>query len=469
MPSCSQNATSSQSGTTQMLGALFQWLKASMRSPGYFLTLAMSLQVNLVEAANDAGNQQHELITDETPHNLSMFHKEIKACLAEESSTSTIAQQSQFNRLDSTPYYTGPTTIDFPIGRLGVSNVLSNYFVDPKNESIVHYGKVRELSSPWFNVNANNGIVTATLLSGYQGKNYTIIATATNKQGMTGEQMLKITAPGTRLHIPPKHQQMSANQVSMLALPVYDYDGDYIIVESAPLPPQQGFPSWVTFEPKSNTFVFHPKSDDQRVYNFTMQLRECFQYPQFQDQACSPEPITTFIHTIIHNNSPYQKASFKDQTINAYEPWRYSIAQHFKDPDSDQLYFKVDNKPDWLEHNTQSDELEAYPTSLFKPEVHNLLIHAFDRHGGHAQANLRLRTQPLLPIVKWLTKASEQLQYCLFQRPTMDMNDYEINSSYHKTKETTSMMVTDGLFANPDQFDPDRLSNQSQTTQKAQP
>lgn len=300
---------------------------------------------------------------------------------------------------DGPPYYSGPTTVRFYVNGFISSNVVPNHFFDPEKDPIKRYILDQTASSPeWLTIEEKTGILRATMLSGYQG-NYTAKVGAEDPFGSIGWQRLKVNVPNRLPNITIQSQRVNVNDVLEVALPRIDSDGDRIVIKSIQFNGHSGLPSWVQFSSESQALIFNPQSGDQEDYIFSITAKDCFQHPTHQHKHCSDDQVTSSFEVEVPDRDPYVTRSFSSQAIALFEDWRYTLTDHFKDPDGDPLRYEIDNKPDWLKYDDQTEELQADVSgvtaakTLFSHQAgkeHEIIIHALDGYGGKAQMPLKL-------------------------------------------------------------------------------
>lgn len=102
--------------------------------------------------------------------------------------------------------------------------------------------------------------------------------------------------------------------------------------------------------------------------------------PQGSDD---PQPIHT-------NHSPVVNETLDAQTIKVNQEWVFRLPETlFTDPDGDKLTYSIDNLPDWLNFDAESNTLTGTPTMDEVGEV-QLQITATDEHGETATQALDL-------------------------------------------------------------------------------
>lgn len=441
MSSPKKNTTTNQDYASQFLEGSLWLIKKMVNSPGHALTFLTFLasSFNLTEARDsDRHNYNRHKLTLHPLTNPLGVTTGIAGSLEYIDHHSNTHDQFQDDEPNNPPVYKGPTTVQFPIGRPGVSDALPNYFIDKDNDSIVRYHKLDYLSlqnqiifksSPWIHVDPQTGNIKGHLSSGYDG-NHTIYVTATDQRGAIGGKKLTITASSTRPNISFKPKRVYIGQVNKISMPQKDNDGNRIIIESVKTLDKNssqpskhiGLPSWATFEPESHKLSITPhKSGDQGFYRLIWTFKQCFTYLRDDTDAnnCDRQPIKTSGDVTIPNRPPFVNNHFEDQVIYAFEQWRLSLAKHFEDRDGDKINYIIENKPDWLDYNAQSHMLEAYITQVFGfAQDHEVDIRAIDNYGGHAQAKLTLITKPLMDnLLEWLMiSESQQPQFSPYQQ-----------------------------------------------------
>ena len=306
-----------------------------------------------------------------------------------------LSYQMVINVPNKPPYYAGPRKIRFFIDGLDVSSVIPKHFFDPENDTITSYNLETTSSSPlWLNLNTKTGVMSATMISGYQG-NYTIDILATDQFGATGSQTIQLEVPNRSPNITLAPQTVYVNNIRTLAIPQQDQDGDRIEIQSIQFDEQSGLPSWITLSQESNTLVFTPKTDDQGPHHIKVNMRDCFQHTHSKHQHCG-HSVSSLFNLTVPNRSPVLKQPFSDQTIKLLQQWHYSIADHFQDPDGDSLHYTFEHKPGWLHYDPKTKRLKAHLTSPFKLDNHEILVRALDGHGAQAQGYLKLK-----PTLSW--------------------------------------------------------------------
>eukprot|EP01138_Halocafeteria_seosinensis_P002145 gb/GECG01002195.1/.p1 GENE.gb/GECG01002195.1/~~gb/GECG01002195.1/.p1 ORF type:complete len:1084 (+),score=66.99 gb/GECG01002195.1/:1-3252(+) len=292
------------------------------------------------------------------------------------------------------PYYSGPTTLRFWIDGLDISNVLLKHVWDPENDTITSYGlALYPRAPPWLVVDPKTGIISATMISGYQG-NYTANVTAIDSFGGIGSKLLTINVPNRSPNISIGDQYVYVDNIYIKPLQERDPDGDRIYIQSTEFENRGPLPDWINLSIESNTFVFSPKTGDQGSYNISLIVKDCFQHP-YQERSRCGHSVHSYFAVTVPNRAPVLTRAFGQHTLRILEPWSYSIVDHFKDPDGDTLHYQFSHKPGWLKYSSESQELQADLTSIPNHDVYSIIIQAFDGHGGHAQGVLRLQIKTI--------------------------------------------------------------------------
>ena len=316
-----------------------------------------------------------------------------------------LSYQMVINVPNKPPYYAGPRKIRFFIDGLDVSSVIPKHFFDPENDTITSYDLETTSSSPlWLNLNTKTGVMSATMISGYQG-NYTIDVLATDQFGGIGSQTIQLEVPNRSPNITLAPQTVYVNNIRTLAIPQQDQDGDRIEIQSIQFDEQSGLPSWITLSQESNTLVFTPKTDDQGPHHIKVNMRDCFQHTHSKHQHCG-HTVSSLFNLTVPNRPPVLKHPFSEGIIHVFEHWQYAVTDHFKDPDGDSLRYKVKDAPGWLQYDSYTQQLKAHLTSFPGDTHYGATVHALDGHGGRAQAHLNLKVirhpnVSLSQIAKW--------------------------------------------------------------------
>ncbi len=303
---------------------------------------------------------------------------------------------------NSASSYQGNTTLVIPIDGLISLETVARGFSDPEGDTYQFALAATPKPPLWLVLNPQTGIVSATMLSGYQGS-YTVNVTATDECGgnpicgQVGWQLFRVIVPNRDPYYQfdlanPDTIQLGVDGGIQYAIPsdtIVDPDGDRV-TWAARLANGSALPAGITFSSTTRILRANPAAG---VYHVSI----------LAEDGSTGRANQTL--TIVANSQP--QANMTDVVITMpgiRKPFAWALpATAMFDADDDPITFSLVRTnpeflvPSWLSFNGTT--LAGTPTANNHQRI-KLLLQGRDPHEGVGQMPIALAIKNLAPIAQ---------------------------------------------------------------------